>query len=165
MRRETRWAHGSTWLLAIISAGALLSSCGGAAPRQVSTSSDRASFTYSCCTSAVGTGTTARPGQTFKVGWTRVRTPSSSRATIRMRLQATLEGPFMSVKQLKERSSTRVATSIAAAPVEVSNWSDVVPVSSVRIPAGVRSGYYNLVWRVASGSSWSISGASVIHVE
>jgi hypothetical protein len=54
---------------------------------------------------------------------------------------------------------------MAAAPVQISNWSGAMPVSSIRIPSVARPGYYNLAWSIAAGSSWSISGASVVHIE
>jgi hypothetical protein len=159
MEREIRWARWSILSMAIVSASTLLSSCDRATPPQASTS-ERVSFTYSCCT----TNTTVRPGRDVHVGWTRTGAPSPSQATIRISLFATLEGPFGSVKQLKKPLSTLVTTSITAAPVEISNWTEAMPVSSIRIPKDAPRGYYNLAWRVANGSSWSSSGAAVIYV-
>lgn len=127
--------------------------------------------TYTCC-DAADIDREYAPGQTLALHWAVVEgdTPASAE----VRLDAYLVGPWAKAEALKSAvadgsavgtSRYSAATLRPAAPSGGVSSQQIGgrPVSLIPIPAGAAPGYYDLV-STLSGSGWSTSAASIVHV-
>jgi hypothetical protein len=120
-----------------------------------------ARYQVTCCESG-DINQLVQPGEVFVLHWMVVpASPTSSSVPTTLPLTVTLQGPYSSVTGLK--SGAPATYTLRAPTVTTNDRSTTAPTSSVQLPAGLPSGYYNLEFGIAAPESIA-SGASVIQV-
>jgi len=125
-------------------------------------------FNYSCCTNW-NVNAIYRPGETVHIHWYRQEVTSSDSSTRRITLTAFLSDRFVSNAAIKSstKSGSFTLTSgpfaAAADRITVTNHSDLLPISSIRIPGDAKKGYYAIAF-TSSQKGFSVSSIETIHV-
>jgi hypothetical protein len=131
-------------------------------------SSGAPTYNFSCC-AALNPNVAYHPGETIRLAWTPVETPSSQFTSKSITLAASLSRSYASIQAIKsivkpDSSTAGLVPFIATVgPLHVSSRSDVTPVMTLRIPANARTGYYDLI-TTATERDYSWSGGAILKI-
>lgn len=141
----------------------LASSCSSADNAAPAGSSTAEVVQFTCCTKADVSPVRHR-GETFTIHWIRTSQPAPAGQTSHpVVLSAALSVGYQDVNALKSAEGNAPSAQLKATPIHTTDRATTSPTSTITIPAGAHSGFYNLTTTVTSDGV-TASGGTVIRV-
>lgn len=125
-------------------------------------------YNYSCCT-GWNADAVYTPGETVRLHWFRQQITSSDSPMRKITLTAFLsnrfpsDAAFLSSKKSGSFTITSGPFAAAADRITVSNRSELLPISLIRIPGDAKKGYYAIAC-TSGQKGFSVSSIETIHV-
>jgi hypothetical protein len=150
-----------------VAVGILISTSLLTVPVASAAKSKTTTYGYACC-SGSSINTVYYAGDLAKFEWIRLTDRPGKQVATTLTLSVQLSGPFKSVADLKNAFGTshptNGRTTMAAAPIRLSNKVVGNPVSSIRIRASAGAGFYELTTKEVNGPV-TVTGGSVVRIK